>query len=60
VNPDLPMRLRPALARLCASKVLNDYLGEAYLQAYNACKSAELDAFEQHMSPREYDWYLLT
>jgi glutamine synthetase len=60
VHPDLPMQLRPALARLHASGTLNDYLGAAYLDAYCACKEGELDRFEQHISAREYDWYLLT
>ena len=59
VDPGLPMQLRPALERLQTSEVLNDYLGATYLEAYCACKSLELDAFEQHISPREYDWYLL-
>ncbi|MDH3714623.1 MAG: glutamine synthetase, partial [Gammaproteobacteria bacterium] len=60
VHPDLPMQLRPALARLRASQTLNDYLGEPYLDAYCACKEGELEVFEQAISAREYDWYLLT
>ncbi|MDH3452034.1 MAG: glutamine synthetase family protein [Gammaproteobacteria bacterium] len=59
-HPELPMQLRPALERLRTSRILNDYLGATYLEAYCACKTRELDAFEQHISPREYDWYLLT
>jgi glutamine synthetase len=54
----LPFRLRPALARLLAARVLADYLGAEYPRLYAACKGAELDAFERHIGAREYAWYL--
>ncbi len=60
VHPDLPMRLRSALERLQASRTLSEYLGATYLDAFCACKLRELEALEQHISPTEYDWYLLT
>ncbi len=56
----LAQRLRPALERLRAGEVLNDYLGAPYVSVYCACKEKELDAFERRISPAEYDWYLLT
>ena len=57
-DTDLPFRLRPALARLRESEVLADYFGAEYPGLYAACKSAELDAFENHIDAREYAWYL--
>ena len=57
-DEDLPFRLRPALARLLESEVLADYFGAAYPGLYAACKTAELDDFENHIDAREYAWYL--
>jgi glutamine synthetase len=57
-DEDLPFRLRPALARLLESEVLADYFGAAYPGLYAACKTAELDVFENHIDAREYTWYL--
>jgi len=57
-DADLPFRLRPALARLLESEVLAEYFGAEYPSLYAACKSAELDAFENHIDAREYAWYL--
>jgi glutamine synthetase len=59
-DPNLPFRLQPALDRLAASAVLKDYLGERYVQAYTECKQAELEAFEDVMTTKEYGWYLQT
>ena len=57
-DPDLPFRPRPALARLLESEVLADYFGADYPGLYAACKTAELDTFENHIDAREYAWYL--
>ena len=57
-DPDLPFRLRPALAKLADSEILKQYFGADYVSAYVDCKRRELDAFEQHISPTEYAWYL--
>jgi glutamine synthetase len=57
-DEDLPFRPRPALARLRESEVLAGYFGADYPGLYAACKSAELDAFENHIDAREYAWYL--
>ena len=57
-DEDLPFRPRPALARLVESEVLADYFGREYPGLYAACKTAELDAFENHIDAREYAWYL--
>ncbi len=57
-DSDLPLRQRPALSRLRESKVLATYFGADYPGAYVACKTAELDSFENHVSAQEYAWYL--
>lgn len=57
-DPELPFRPRRALERLLESEVLANYFGAGYLRAYAACKMAELDLFEDHISTREYAWYL--
>ena len=54
----LPFRPRPALERLCASEVLVDYLGTGYPRRYAACKTEELEAFENRIGAREHAWYL--
>ncbi len=57
-EPELPFRARRALDRLAASKVLRAYFGSEYLDTYVACKTAEYDKFERHISAQEYAWYL--
>ncbi len=57
-DEDLPFRPRRALERMLASEVLAGYFGADYLRAYAACKTAELDTFEDHIGAREYAWYL--
>lgn len=57
-DPDLPLRPRRALESLLASKALGAYLGADYLSTYAACKTAEYDKFERHISAQEYAWYL--
>lgn len=54
----LPFRPRRALETLADSRVLADYFGADYIEAYAACKTAELDAFDEHISAHEYAWYL--
>ncbi len=57
-DPDLPFRPRRALEILGATHVLDAYLGADYVSTYAACKSAEYDKFESHISAQEYVWYL--
>ena len=57
-DPALPFRPRRALERLADSAVLADYFGADYVRAYVACKTKELDTFEDQISPHEYSWYL--
>ncbi len=57
-DEDLPFRARRALERLAGSEVLAAYFGPKYIEAYTACKLAELETFENVISPKEYAWYL--
>jgi glutamine synthetase len=54
----LPWRPRRAFEALEHATVLRRYLGDAYVDAYAACKQAEMDKFESEPSPLEYRWYL--
>jgi len=59
LDQGLPLRPRRALDRLAAEDtVLGAYFGRDYLEAYVACKLAELDKFEWEITPNEYVWYL--
>lgn len=57
-DADIPFDLPTALARLRASTVLKSYLGETYVELYCATKQAELESFMDHITRREYEWYL--
>jgi len=57
-DADIPFELTAALARLRASAILKSYLGERYVELYCATKQAELTRFMDHITPREYQWYL--
>ncbi len=57
-DPDMPFRPRRAFERLLEPNGLTATLGATYLEAYAACKLAELDSFEARISPAEYAWYL--
>ena len=54
----LPWRPRRAFEALADATVLRGYLGDAYVDAYAACKQAEMDKFESEPPPLEYRWYL--
>ena len=54
----LPTDFREALRLTETSEVLKDYLGEDFIPVYCAQKHSEIDAFENAISGREYDWYL--
>jgi glutamine synthetase len=58
LDQDIPFDLTSALARLRASAVLKSYLGDTYVELYCATKEAELASFLDHITPREYQWYL--
>jgi glutamine synthetase len=50
--------LAAALDRLERSALLARYIDPAYLRVYAAVKRAERARFLEHISQREYDWYL--
>lgn len=58
----VPASLTPswydALARLEASAVFADYLGEEFLEVYLALKRAEREKFQAEITSLEYAWYL--
>jgi glutamine synthetase len=58
VDPDLPLTIWQALARIRSASVLPNYLGADYLQIYADVKQAEFDAFMADIHPREFQWYL--
>ncbi len=58
VDTHIPFDLPSALARLRGSTVLGSYLGKTYAELYCATKEAELASFLDHITPREYQWYL--
>ncbi len=58
VDEHIPFDLPSALARLRSSTILASYLGDTYVELYCATKEAELASFLDHITPREYQWYL--
>jgi glutamine synthetase len=57
-DPGVPWRPRRALEALAAGQVLRGYFGGTYVDAYVACKSAEMDKFESEITEAEYRWFL--
>ncbi|MEZ5911488.1 MAG: glutamine synthetase family protein [Paracoccaceae bacterium] len=55
---DLPLTMWRALDALRGATILPDYLGADYLALYAEVKQAEFDAFMDHVSAREFEWYL--
>lgn len=58
VDPELPLSIWQALARIRQATVLPVYLGDDYLQIYADVKQAEFDSFMATIHAREYEWYL--
>ncbi len=58
VDKNIPSDLPAALARLRGSTILKSYLGDTYVELYCATKEAELASYLDHITPREYQWYL--
>ena len=59
LDPGLAFRPHRALDRMAEGTLLASYLGTEYLRTYVACKARELESFEAHIGPVEYDWYLM-
>jgi len=58
MDKSIPFDLLSALARLRGPGILESYLGETYVDLYCATKQAEYASFLDHVSLREYQWYL--
>ncbi|MEQ8441612.1 MAG: glutamine synthetase family protein [Alphaproteobacteria bacterium] len=57
---ELPLRWWQALNRFSESEILPKYLGAHYCETYAAARSFENDAFQSHIPPLDYEWYLRT
>ena len=57
-DENLPLNMSAALAATRVSEALRNYLGADFVDLYCRHREAEIAAFENFISPREYDWYL--
>ena len=53
--PSLPRYWPDALARFESSGFIRDYFGESFREVYAILKRQELDEFDRHVTPLEYD-----
>ncbi len=56
----LPNTWAWALEEFEQAKIIPEYLGKDFCKVYLACKKAEYNEFNYHVSPLEYQWYLRT
>lgn len=56
--PVIPRYWNEALTLFERARVLPAYLGAEFCRVYAACRRHECDAFNAHVTPLEYDWYL--
>ncbi len=54
----LPADWTAAIERFAASRVMRDYLGDAFVDLYAAVKRAERDRFGAVVTSLDHDWYL--
>ncbi len=54
----IPHRWDAALDRFARSKVLSEYLGEAYCRHYTTVRRVESEKFHNHVAQLDFDWYL--
>lgn len=57
-DENLPLNMTAALAATGASDALMRIMGHEFIDLYCRHRAAETLAFENHISAREYDWYL--
>ncbi len=60
VDPDIPDIWQRALDRLEIAEILPIYMSKTYCERYRLTKQAERDNFNSMITPREYEWYLLS
>jgi glutamine synthetase len=56
----LPTTWPDAARAFESSAVMREYLGERFQSLYATTRRGELRAFESHISPLEYEWYVAT
>lgn len=56
--PSLPNNWPDALERFAQSEFVRDYLGEEFRRVYALTKQQEIDEFDKHVTPLEYEAYL--
>jgi len=57
-DQNLPLKMTDALAATGANDALKKIMGEDFIELYCRHRAAENMAFDNHISAREYDWYL--
>ena len=57
-DENLPLDLSRAIAETSASDALAGIMGRDFIDLYCRHREAETEAFRNHISAREYDWYL--
>lgn len=57
-DKNLPLNLPAALANTIGSEALINSMGREFIDLYCRHRESETVAFENHISAREYDWYL--
>lgn len=55
IDPSLPRHWPDALARFQRSDFVAQYLGERFQTVYGLIKQQEMDEFDRHVTPLEYD-----
>jgi len=54
----MPMTFPSALKAFKEGEILHEYLGKDYVELYSEVKRMETEAFYEHISQRELDWFL--
>lgn len=60
VKPTLPRYWTQAIDAFRQGSILPHYLGAQFCHVLKAIKETELEAFQSHITNREYDWYWRT
>jgi len=58
VDEGMPMTFDSALEAFKEGKILPEYLGKDYVKLYSEVKRLETEAFYEHISQRELDWFI--
>ncbi len=56
--PSLPNNWQDAVDRFVQSEFIHDYLGAEFQRVYASTKQQEIDEFDKHVTPLEYEVYL--